>query len=226
MRNSHYEQWLNASHQVNIAFGSISLAGELSLSAKAAGVVLFAQVGGSSRLNQLMARAIREAGVGVLLFDLLPPAEEVIDRQTRHLRFDVPLLARRLTEATDWVKGLPETGSLRIGYLGTGVVAAAALIAAAEFGTAVNAVVSRGGRPDLANEALPRVFAPTLLIAGGLDDVILHLNQEALARLHCVKEFKIIPDATHLFEEPGKSEEVALLTAAWFQKYLAAELFV
>ena len=157
---------------------------------------------------------------------VLTPAEEVIDRQTRHLRFDVPLLARRLTEATDWVKGLPETGSLRIGYLGTGVVAAAALIAAAEFGTAVNAVVSRGGRPDLANEALPRVFAPTLLIAGGLDDVILHLNQEALARLHCVKEFKIIPDATHLFEEPGKSEEVALLTAAeriQYEGYLRRE---
>ncbi len=208
---------------VNVPLGQISLRGKLDVPAKASSVVLFAHGSGSSRLsprNQFVAEVIRKAGLGTLLFDLLTPDEEAIDAQTRHLRFDITMLARRLAAATEWIKNREETSHLRIGYFGASTGAAAALIAAAEFGNGLRAVVSRGGRPDLAGEALPRVTAPTLLIVGGLDEVVIRLNEEALAQLRCVKKLKIVPGATHLFEEPGTLEEVARLAADWFRLQL------
>lgn len=211
---------------VVIYLDSIALAGELGLPLAAPGLVLFAHGSGSSRLsprNKQVAQVIREAGIGTLLFDLLTPEEGAIDQRTRYLRFDVQLLARRLMGATGWINSQREIRHLPIGYFGASTGAGAALIAAAKLNDKVGAVVSRGGRPDLAGEALPLVTAPTLLIAGGLDDVILRLNEEALAQLHCVKELKIVPGATHLFEEPGSLEAVARLAADWFRKYLPAE---
>ncbi len=223
MQNS---QQTTFSQEVNIPLGSIALSGELNLPAAATGLVLFAHGSGSSRhslRNKLVAQVISKAGVGTLLFDLLTREEELIDQQTRHLRFDIPLLARRLLAATAWVKSKPETCHLCAGYFGASTGGGAALLAAVEPGNEIGAVVSRGGRPDLAGAALSRVSAPTLLIVGGLDEVILHLNEDALAQLRCVKELKIVPGATHLFEEPGTLEEVARLAARWFQKYLCAE---
>lgn len=220
MQNS---QQTTFSQEVNIPLGSIALSGELNLPAAATGLVLFAHGSGSSRhrpRNRLVAQVIRNAGAATLLLDLLTREEELIDRQTRHLRFDIPLLARRLAAATAWVKSKPETCHLRAGYFGASAGGGAALLAAVEPDNQIGAVVSRGGRPDLAGAALSRVSAPTLLIVGGLDDVILHLNEDALAQLRCVKELKIVPGATHLFEEPGTMEEVARLAADWFRKYL------
>ncbi|MEP7339587.1 MAG: dienelactone hydrolase family protein [Acidobacteriota bacterium] len=211
------------SREVILSLNSIALAGELDIPAAASGLVLFAHGSGSSRhspRNKRVAQIIREAGVGTLLFDLLTPEEERIDLQTRHLRFDIPLLARRLAEATTWIKKQPETCHLPVGYFVASTGGGAALIAAAKLDGEIGAVVSRGGRPDLAGEALLQVLAPTLLIVGGLDDVILQLNEEALARLQCAKELKIVPGATHLFEEPGKLEEAARLAADWFHRYL------
>jgi len=212
-----------ASREVMIPFSSIALAGELNLPASATGLVLFAHGNGSSRhspRNQYLAQVIREAGVGTLRLDLLTQEEEGIDLQTRHLRFDIPMLARRMVAATAWVKSLPETGNLRIGYFGASTGGGAALIAAARLSNETGAVVSGGGRPDLAGAALPQVTAPTLLLVGGLDKAMIQLNEEALAQLQCVKELKIVPGATHLFEESGKFEEVARQTADWFQHYL------
>jgi dienelactone hydrolase len=157
-----------------------------------------------------------------LLFDLLTHEEDRIDLLTRYLRFDIDLLARRLAGATEWVKKQKENGHSRIGYFGASTGGGAALVAAAELGDDIGAVVSRGGRPDMAGEALSRVVSPTLLIVGGSDDAIIRLNEEALGKLQCVKELKIVPGATHLFEEPGKLEEVARLAADWFQRYLRA----
>jgi len=214
------------SREVWIPADSIMLPGELSVPGRAEGLVLFAHGSGSSRhsqRNQSVAQVIREAGIGTLLLDLLTREEERIDLQTRHLRFDIALLARRLVGATKWLKKQKETASLRIGYFGASTGGAAALIAAAEMGDEVGAVVSRGGRPDMAGEALPRVVSPTLLIVGGSDEVIIRLNEEAIGKLLCVKELKIVPGATHLFEESGKLEEVARLAADWFQRYLRAE---
>jgi dienelactone hydrolase len=213
------------SREVVIPVDSITLAGELNIPAETEGLVLFAHGSGSSRLsprNQYVAQVIREAGIGTLLFDLLTLEEEKIDQRTRHLRFDIDLLAWRLVGVTDWVKKQKETGHLRVGYFGASTGGGAALVAAAELGDQIGAVVSRGGRPDMAGEALPLVVAPTLLIVGGFDDVVIRLNEEALAKLQCVKKLKIVPGATHLFEEPGKLEDVAQLAAAWFQKYLRA----
>jgi pimeloyl-ACP methyl ester carboxylesterase len=197
------------------------LHGDLSIPASAQGVVLFAHGSGSSRhspRNQFVARTIREAGVGTLLFDLLTAEEEAVDARTAHLRFDIGLLAARLIDATYWLKG--ELDYLRVGYFGSSTGGGAALVAAAELGEIVSAVVSRGGRPDLAGEALPQVKSPTLLIVGGLDYPVIEMNEEALARLHCEKELKIVPGATHLFEEPGTLEQVADLAAEWFQRHL------
>jgi dienelactone hydrolase len=206
-----------------IPSGQIKLEGELSVPADASGVVLFAHGSGSSRhspRNQFVARTIREAGVGTLLFDLLTPQEEAVDISTRHLRFDIGLLAKRLVDATIWIKGEAETSDLRVGYFGSSTGGGAALVAAAELGYEVGAVVSRGGRPDLAGDALPEVKSPTLLIVGGLDYPVIRMNEEAYTRLRCEKELKIIPGATHLFEEPGTLEGVARLAAEWFQRYL------
>jgi dienelactone hydrolase len=213
------------SREVWIPVDSITLSGELSIPGRAEGLVLFAHGSGSSRhspRNQYVAQVIREAGVGTLLFDLLTREEEKIDLQTRHLRFDIDLLARRLVGATEWVKKQKDTALLRIGYFGASTGGGAALVAAAELGDRIGAVVSRGGRPDMAGESLPRVVSPTLLIVGGLEDVVIRLNEEALGKLLCVKELKIVPGATHLFEEQGKLEDVARLAADWFQRYLRA----
>ena len=211
--------------KITIPAGGVELEGDLDLPASAAGVVLFAHGSGSSRhspRNQFVARVIREAGLGTLLFDLLTQAEEAEDANTGALRFDIRLLANRLVAATRWLEGQPETRDLKVGYFGASTGGGAALVAAAEVGERVAAVVSRGGRPDLAGATLPKVKSPTLLIVGGDDDVVISLNDEAFARLNCEKDFQIVPGATHLFQEPGKLEQVAQLTAQWFRKHLGA----
>lgn len=209
--------------EVQIRAGSALLTGELKVPEEATGIVLFAHGSGSSRhspRNQYVARVIREGGVATLLFDLLTRQEEAIDNYTREFRFDINLLAHRLVAATNWLAGEDETNYLRPGYFGASTGGAAALVAAAEMGGKVGAVVSRGGRPDLAGPALGHVTAPTLLIVGGLDGPVIRMNEDAYAQLRCMKELKIIPGATHLFEEPGKLEEVANLAAKWFLKHL------
>jgi putative phosphoribosyl transferase len=206
---------------IQIRSKAVMLHGDLSIPANAQGVVLFAHGSGSSRhspRNQFVARTIREAGVGTLLFDLLTKEEEAVDMQTRHLRFDIGLLAERLIDATYWIKG--ELEYLRVGFFGSSTGAGAALVAAAELGDRVSAVVSRGGRPDLAGDALPKVKCATLLIVGSLDYPVIEMNEEALALMRCEKELKIVPGATHLFEEPGTLQEVARLAADWFQRHL------
>ncbi len=206
---------------VEIPAGKITLEGELAIPASAAGIVLFAHGSGSSRhspRNQFVARGLRERKLGTLLFDLLTPAEEVADAISRHLRFDIDLLAGRLVAATRWLSGEVPAGLPR-GYFGASTGGAAALVAAAELGQDVAAVVSRGGRPDLAEEALARVQAPTLLIVGGDDDVVIELNRKALEQLRCEKRLHIVPGASHLFEEPGALEEVAGEAAAWFREH-------
>ncbi len=206
---------------VQIRSGTVVLQGDLSIPAGASGVVLFAHGSGSSRhspRNQFVARTIREAGVGTLLFDLLTKEEEAVDARTRHLRFDIGLLAERLIDTTYWIKG--DLSHLNVGFFGSSTGGGAALVAAAELGENVGAVVSRGGRPDLAGKALLQVKCPTLLIVGGLDYPVIEMNQIALAQLHCEKELILVPGATHLFEEPGTLNEVARLAAEWFRKYL------
>lgn len=207
-----------------IPSGGLTLEGDLQVPAEAHGIVLFAHGSGSSRhsrRNQFVAHALREVGVGTLLFDLLTPQEEIVDAQTRQLRFDIALLARRLLHATEWLCGQPETRGLRLGYFGASTGAAAALVAAAQRGSEIGAVVSRGGRPDLAGAALPQVRAPTLLIVGGADTEVLALNRDAYAQLQCPRQLEIVPGASHLFEETGALEHVARLAGAWFQRHLA-----
>jgi dienelactone hydrolase len=219
---------LQISQEVNIRSGIVELEGELKVPDGASGIVLFAHGSGSSRhspRNQFVARTIREAGVGTLLFDLLTKEEEAADAYTGHLRFDIGFLAKRLVDATKWITAQPKTRHLRIGYFGSSTGAAAALIGAVELRDVVAAVVSRGGRPDLAGEALPKVKAPTLLIVGGNDDVVIGLNEEAYAQLSFEKELKIVPGATHLFEEPGTLEQVAQLAAQWFKQKLQPQAF-
>lgn len=209
--------------EVAIPAGNARLEGELIIPEGAGGVALFAHGSGSSRhspRNKHVARVIRQGGIGTLLFDLLTREEESVDIYTRHLRFDIGLLAGRLVEATRWLKRESETSALGVGYFGASTGGGAALVAAAQPGSDVNAVVSRGGRPDLAGEFLPRVTAPTLLIVGERDRQVIEMNEWAFARLSCEKELKIVPNATHLFEEPGALEEAARLATAWFQKYL------
>jgi putative phosphoribosyl transferase len=211
-------------HGVQIPSGEAVLEGELNVPVGAQGIVLFAHGSGSSRhspRNQYVAQVIRQARVGTLLFDLLTREEESVDTRTRQLRFDIGLLARRLTDATDWVKREADLWHLRVGYFGASTGGGAALWAAAEIGEEIGAVVSRGGRPDLAGPAaLQQVKSPTLLIVGGLDAPVIGMNREAYNWLRCEKELKIVPGASHLFEEPGKLEEVARLAAEWFQKHL------
>ncbi|HKZ81201.1 MAG TPA: dienelactone hydrolase family protein [Pyrinomonadaceae bacterium] len=214
---------LHLEQAVNIPSGNVNLEGELKVPQGANGVVLFAHGSGSSRhspRNQYVARTIRESGVGTLLFDLLTKEEEAVDAYTGELRFNIKFLAERLVDATKWITGQAATKHLRMGYFGSSTGAAAALIAAVELRDVVAAVVSRGGRPDLAGEALPKVKAPTLLIVGGDDDVVIGLNEDAYAQLSCEKELKIVPGATHLFEEPGTLEQVAHLASDWFKNRL------
>ncbi|MCC7345285.1 MAG: dienelactone hydrolase family protein [Deltaproteobacteria bacterium] len=195
------------------------LEGDLVLPAKSHSLVIFAHGSGSSRhspRNRYVARMLREAGIGTLLFDLLTPPEDAdVDK-----RFDIALLTRRLVAATLNLRERPQTARLFLGYFGASTGAAAALQAAAELGPQIRALVSRGGRPDLAMEVLDRVQAPTLLIVGGYDDGVITWNQEAYERLRCTKRLEIVPGATHLFEEPGKLEAVAGLARNWFEKYL------
>lgn len=216
---------------IQIRIGSILLSGDLNIPDSAQEVVLFAHGSGSGRhspRNRHVAKVLQEAGLGTLLFDLRTEDEEIIDEQTRHLRFDLGLLTNRLIGATDWLlksfhvsdgNDMPT-----IGYFGASTGAAAALVAAAKRGDAVKAVVSRGGRPDLAGEYLDQVRAPTLLLVGGNDEPVIGLNQEAYDKLKLLKEdekrLTIVPGATHLFEEPGKLEEVAQLASGWFACFL------
>jgi dienelactone hydrolase len=208
---------------IRIHVGRVTLDGDLSLPQGAQGVVLFAHGSGSSRhspRNRYVARRLNEAKLATLLLDLLSADEEAIDLRTAHLRFDIGLLAERLIGATDWLMQYPDTRHLRIGYFGASTGAAAALVAAVERPSVVGAIVSRGGRPDLAAPALPRVQAPTLLIVGGNDFQVIELNRAALAQLRCEKQLVIVPGASHLFEEPGALDEVARLACQWFERYL------
>jgi len=208
---------------VRIAVEGVMLNGERVLPPGAKGIVLFAHGSGSSRhspRNQYVARALQDAGVGTLLFDLLTREEEVADERDGHLRFDIPLLARRLAATTRWLSSRAGCEHLGVGYFGASTGGAAALVAAAEMGSAIQAVVSRGGRPDLAGVALPLVVAPTLLIVGGRDDVVLELNEAACEQLRCEKRLVVVPGATHLFGEPGALEQVAQLAADWFRQKL------
>jgi len=205
---------------VHIDTGQVQLEGNLALPEGAQGVVLFAHGSGSSRFsprNNFVAGELYNAGIGSLLIDLLTPAEDA-DYENR---FNIPLLTTRLTAATSWLQKYPATQALNIGYFGASTGAAAALQAAAELENSVAAVVSRGGRPDLAGASfLARVSAPTLLIVGGYDGEVIQLNEEAYAQLRCKKELVIVPGATHLFEEPGTLEQVARHAAVWFKHYL------
>ncbi len=209
---------------VSVAAGAVMLDGTLGLPPDARGIVLFAHGSGSSRhspRNRQVAGMLQEAGLATLLIDLLTPDEEAVDVRTRALRFDIGLLAGRLAGATDWLGRQPATQHLRVGYFGASTGAGAALVAAAERPEAAGAVVSRGGWPDLAGEALARVQAPTLLIVGGNDMPVIGLNEEAVAQLHSETRLEIVPGATHLFEEPGALDTVAGLARDWFAHYLA-----
>ncbi len=212
-------------HPVRVRAGPVELEGTLAVPQNAPGVVVFAHGSGSGRFsprNRFVARVLREAGLGTLLIDLLTAAEEAVDVRTAHLRFDIDLLAGRVVGATDWLAGVEATAALPVGYFGASTGAGAALVAAALRPERVKAVVSRGGRPDLAADALPRVQAPTLLIVGGDDEPVIGLNRQALDRLGAKeKGLHIVPGATHLFEEPGTLEEVARLAADWFARHLA-----
>ncbi len=205
---------------VKIPAGSVELSGELVLPSSASAVVLFAHGSGSSRFsprNTFVADVLQQQGIGTLLFDLLTRTED----QDYAMRFDIGLLTRRLLAATAWLQANPETKALRIGYFGASTGAAAALQAAAEMRNEIAAVVSRGGRPDLAGGvALSQVIAPTLLIVGSEDYGVIELNEQAFALMKCEKELMLVPGATHLFEEPGTLEQAAQLAASWFLKYL------
>ncbi len=205
--------------------GGVVLRGDLAIPEGARGIVLFAHGSGSSRLsprNRFVARELQRRGLATLLIDLLTPEEEAVDLQTAQYRFDIERLGARLVGLVDWLTRNPQTEALRIGLFGASTGAAAALIAAAERPDAVHAVVSRGGRPDLAEGILPRVRAPTLLIVGGADLPVLALNEEALKQLRCEKRLAVIPGAGHLFEEPGALEAVARLAAEWFERSLGS----
>jgi dienelactone hydrolase len=208
---------------VHVPAGSVTLDGNLSLPEESRAIVLFAHGSESSRhspRNRYVARVLNEAKLATLLIDLLTLDEEVIDARTAQLRFDIELLAERLVGATDWLRQFPDTKHLPIGYFGASTGAAAALVASAVRTDAVGAVVSRGGRPDLAGAALVHVRAPTLLIVGGDDGQVIELNRAALAQLRCEKQLVIVPGATHLFEEPGALDEVARLARDWFLRHL------
>lgn len=210
-------------HEVTIDQPGLQLAGDLGLPPEPAGLVLFAHGSGSSRFssrNRAVARRLNDLGLATLLLDLLTADEEVIDARTAELRFDIPLLARRLTGTVDWTDRQPALAALPLGLFGASTGAAAALITAAERPQRVAAVVSRGGRPDLALPVLEQVRAPTLLIVGGHDREVLALNRQALAALGAPKALDIVPGATHLFEEPGALEQVAQLAGDWFLRHL------
>lgn len=211
--------------EVRIPAGDAWLYGDLVTPPGFAGLVLFAHGSGSGRhsaRNRQVAQRLQQAGIATLLFDLLTAQEEQVDLHTREHRFDIPLLTRRMQDATEWVGSQPELRHAPVGYFGASTGSAAAIIAAARLGERIAAVVSRGGRPDLAGPAaLAAVTAPTLLIVGGADHGVIELNQEALQRLQCQKELVVVPGATHLFEERGALDEVANAAASWFSRHMA-----
>jgi len=209
---------------IQVRVGAVTLEGDLQVPADAPGIVLFAHGSGSSRhspRNRFVAGVLQDGGLATLLIDLLTQDEERIDARTAHLRFDIGLLAGRLTGAAVWLKQQPDTRDLPIGCFGASTGGGAAFLTAAQHPDLVDAVVSRGGRPDLAGPALPRVKTPTLLIVGGEDTPVIRMNEEAFAQLRCEKRLEIVPGATHLFEEPGTLEQVARLARDWFSHYLA-----
>ena len=209
--------------EVQIPAGRAVLSGNLTIPENALALVLFAHGSGSSRhspRNQFVARTLNGGGLGTLLFDLLTPEEEALDIYTREHRFNIGLLAERLVHATNWTRQQDQLRDLRIGYFGSSTGGAAALVAAAELPQDVDAVVSRGGRPDLAGDALPEVQAPTLLIVGANDDIVIELNEMARDQMRCEVKLEIIPGATHLFEEPGALEQVAKLASDWFSLHV------
>ncbi len=209
--------------EVIVQAGKDQLGGNLTIPAESNAIVLFVHGSGSSRFssrNRFVAKTLNDAGLATLLFDLLTAEEEEVDQYTREYRFDIPLLSRRLVNAIDWTKNFESTQALRIGLFGSSTGAAAALIGSTKRPKEVGAVVSRGGRPDLAGGALPNVRAPTLLIVGGDDSVVIQLNEEASKLLNVEQQIEIVPGATHLFEEPGKLEQVAKLASNWFVKHL------
>jgi dienelactone hydrolase len=209
---------------VVISTDNVALHGDLVIPPDATGIVVFAHGSGSSRSsprNRAVAQALQRDGLGTLLFDLLTQEEEIEERYTRHLRFDIPLLANRLAGVVEWLEERDDAAALPVGLFGASTGAAAALIAATR--TDVRAVVSRGGRPDLAEDALRQVRAPTLLVVGGDDVEVLELNRKALRRIMAPARLQIVPDAGHLFEEPGTLDEVIRMASAWFQKYLPVE---
>ena len=211
--------WEGESREARIPAGRVTLEGDLAVPSSARGVVLFAHGSGSSRFssrNRFVAGELQRAGLATLLIDLLSAQEEAVDRRAGHLRFDIGLLADRLVVATDWLGQQSVSVDLPIGYFGASTGGGAALVAAAQRPHAVRAVVSRGGRPDLAGLALPRVQAPTLLIVGGDDLPVIGMNRDAAGKLQCEWRLEIVPAASHLFEEPGALEEVARLASAWF----------
>lgn len=215
----------NGSMAVSIAAGDAVIPGELVLPDGAKGVVLFAHGSGSGRgstRNNLVAGHLRQAGFGTLLVDLLTADEMELDSRTGRLRFDIELLSKRVLAASQWLETDPRTSGLALGYFGASTGAAAALLAAAELGPKVRAIVSRGGRPDLAIKCLSKVDAPTLLIVGGADVPVIPLNQEALEELRCDKELVVVPSAGHLFEEDGAMEAVSSHATRWFLRYMDA----
>jgi putative phosphoribosyl transferase len=218
--------WRGEESIVRIPVDDVELEGNLSLPTGARGIVLFAHGSGSSRhspRNRYVADLLNHAGLATLLVDLLTADEEALDRRTARLRFDIGLLAERLVDITDWLSNASNTRHLRLGYFGASTGAAAVLVAAAERPDHVGAVVSRGGRPDLAGPALPMVRAPTLLTVGGEDPDVLELNRQAFALLRSEKRLVVIPGAGHLFEEPGTLDLVARYALGWFEQYLVLE---
>lgn len=212
--------------EVAVKANEVTLEGDLFIPEGSKSLVLFAHGSGSSRLsprNRFVADELNKKGIGTLLFDLLTAQEEALDLETGYLRFDIPLLARRLEGATDWVFTNKNLADMSIGYFGASTGGGAALVAAAERPGRVKAVVSRGGRPDLAGESLAKVRCPTLLIVGGNDLPVIDLNKQAISLLRSEKKLVIISGATHLFEERGKLEEVAKVASAWFLKYLGED---
>ena len=213
-------------NEVEIEAGPAILSGNLTIPDGAIALILFAHGSGSSRhspRNQFVARILNEARLATLLFDLLTREEEVIDIRSREHRFNIGLLAERLVHATRWAKQQKQQRDLRIGYFGSSTGGAAALVAAAELPQDAGAVVSRGGRPDLAGDVLPKVQAPTLLIVGGNDDIVIELNEMARDQMRCEVKLEIVPGATHLFEEPGALEKVAKLASDWFVNHIGAK---
>jgi dienelactone hydrolase len=211
------------SRSISIPIGKDSIDGDLNIHNGSRAIILFAHGSGSSRhspRNKHVAQMLNRAGLSTLLLDLLTPDEEVIDQRNAHLRFDIPFLAERLVAATDWLPAAIGDHGQQVGYFGASTGAAAALVAAAKRPKVIDAIVSRGGRPDLAGASIELVRAPTLLIVGEYDDVVIELNRQAATHLRALHKIEIVPGATHLFEEPGALDEVAALARRWFKDHL------